>query len=510
MPRVTECLSARQEIQEEDEEPITEAPEYEEYTDQYDVDYVDDYNEYVASKDIENTSSTGGSIIQTRNGETNIINETIEDTTEAAFLEEDYDDTEPVWQTEDNIVFEGDKEDALTVLLEEDGLKEEKEVEEIEEVDVNIDEGLLIDNKGNTVDLPTKVNTPTVRVPLLFGFLIIGGTDPTGDPVSFIQALSDSLRNLSRPLSVPSLPSSLGDDTTTSYSCSTSCSLISCGTGITTLSPYGYLFSVGSCMSHSLGSKSWGGPNAELNSYRKGASIARVGRYLVASGGRRNGRGLSTMEVFDNAKPRKGWKRMGHMRLPASVSDHCSVSLGSSQGELVMIGGRNREDRVLKLSIKENKWFSLHRPNVGRRLHACTKARINGRPGILVSGGVSGNSSSVLTSVEFFDLETGSWMMLPNMRKGRSKHVMTVSKGRVMVAGGETRDRQGRQVVLDDVEVFTGNRWALGRQKMEVARSGFSLVRVPMYRLRGARRPDTQDNRNGRRNVKNRKEAPRL
>ena len=79
-----------------------------------------------------------------------------------------------------------------------------------------------------------------------------------------------------------------------------------------------------------------------------------------------------------------------------------------------------------------------------------------------------------MTSVEFFDARTGEWLTLPPLRKGRRGHVMTVTKGKLMVkagnykkyflhvwyqvAGGEGVSRQGKEY-LDDMEIFTGKRW---------------------------------------------------
>ena len=63
------------------------------------------------------------------------------------------------------------------------------------------------------------------------------------------------------------------------------------------------------------------------------------------------------------------------------------------------------------------------------------KAKINGRPGLVVSGG-SGRRNKNMTSVEFFDGQTGQWLSLPPLNRGRRSHVMTVTKGKLLVAGG--------------------------------------------------------------------------
>ena len=84
------------------------------------------------------------------------------------------------------------------------------------------------------------------------------------------------------------------------------------------------------------------------------------------------------------------------------------------------------------------------------------QANINGRPGLVVSGG-AGPRGGNMTSVEFYDAKTGSWLSLPSLQKGRRGHAMTVTKGKLVVAGGEGVARGGKQY-LDDMEIFTGKR----------------------------------------------------
>ena len=105
-----------------------------------------------------------------------------------------------------------------------------------------------------------------------------------------------------------------------------------------------------------------------------------------------------------------------------------------------------------------------------RRRHACTKVTLNGRPGLVVSGGNSlssghhhthprrvllvlqehghhhhacmlilggvSTSSKNLTSVEFYDSASGQWASLPNLQRGRRNHAMLVHNGRLTVTGG--------------------------------------------------------------------------
>ena len=94
-----------------------------------------------------------------------------------------------------------------------------------------------------------------------------------------------------------------------------------------------------------------------------------------------------------------------------------------------------------------------------------------------MSGG-SSRSNKNMTSVEFFDAMSGEWLTLPSLNRGRRSHVMTVTRGKLLVAGGEGVGRQGREY-LDDMEVFTGQRWVTSSQKLDRPRSGFSLIKIP-------------------------------
>ena len=92
------------------------------------------------------------------------------------------------------------------------------------------------------------------------------------------------------------------------------------------------------------------------------------------------------------------------------------------------------------------------------------QASLNGHPGVIVTGGYS--------SDEFYNTKTGTWLQMPSMRKSRSGHVMTITRGKLevcqdysrsfidiieysKVAGGEQSGRPWWQI-FDDVEIFTG------------------------------------------------------
>ena len=99
---------------------------------------------------------------------------------------------------------------------------------------------------------------------------------------------------------------------------------------------------------------------------------------------------------------------------------------------------------------------------------------LNGRPGLVVSGGMSSGSRN-LTSVEFYDVTSGQWLSLPGLVEGRRGHSMMVERGRMVVVGGMAGDNN----YLQTMEVFNGERWVTSEKKLRTGRQGFSVVKVP-------------------------------
>ena len=99
---------------------------------------------------------------------------------------------------------------------------------------------------------------------------------------------------------------------------------------------------------------------------------------------------------------------------------------------------------------------------------------LNGRPGLVVSGGMSSGARN-LTSVEFYDVISGQWVSLPGLVEGRRGHSMMVERGRMVVVGGMA----GEDTYLQTMEVFNGERWVVSDRKLRTGRQGFSVVKVP-------------------------------
>ena len=61
--------------------------------------------------------------------------------------------------------------------------------------------------------------------------------------------------------------------------------------------------------------------------------------------------------MFDPAKPKQGWKSLGGLELPTGVSEHCSVVMRGRNGkEVVIIGGKGRKNKAMKLNMKTKRF----------------------------------------------------------------------------------------------------------------------------------------------------------
>jgi len=452
--------------------------DYSDYSDDYADDYLDDYSSDNNSdaEDVAVDEEVLDYDVATDYGLDARVGDEVP--TEEPGIDYDFEYTE-----EENIQVD----DPFDLPLDEEAVNEEEEEEE--EVDINIDEGFLEDNAGNAVDLPvveTRGNVQNAPAghggnTFIFFFCALGGTNDQG-AVNVVDLLNTGLGNAAQSLTIAPLPAQAlrGGSTSSAY---TNGAITTCSQGFTVFSPYGFIYKPGSCYDYSLTGNSWEDTGARLTSFRRGATITKLGRYLMATGGLRQKRALNTVEVFDPKRPKAGWKKLSKLKMPAAVAEHCAVTLKGRRGkEVIVTGGKGRENRVMKLDVKTQKWYSLNRLTTGRRKHACVKANINGRPGLVVSGG-AGPKGGNMTSVEFYDAKTGAWLTLPSLQKGRRGHAMTVTKGKLVVAGGEGVARGGRQY-LDDVEIFTGKRWVTSKQKLDRPRADFSLLKIPQKRSR--------------------------
>lgn len=220
-----------------------------------------------------------------------------------------------------------------------------------------------------------------------------------------------------------------------------------------------------------------------MTTVREGGSTSLVGSYLLSLGGySQSGQPVSAIEVFDTRRANLGWKPVTRWNMVTPTKDHCTVMTRDSERrpELIVIGGEGTESMVMKLRLTTGQWFSLPSMNIARKMHSCEKVNMNGRPGIVISGGTDRFNTNQTSTVEFYDLHRGTWTLLPGMSRGRQNHMMTTIDGRLAVMGGVATDQKGETQHLNDVEVFEGNRWRPTTYGLGTARRGANLVKLPI------------------------------
>ena len=94
--------------------------------------------------------------------------------------------------------------------------------------------------------------------------------------------------------------------------------------------------------------KAWQPFSSPMNSYRGGASITRMGRFIVVSGGNRFPAPLSSIEVLNTRKPEK-WRTLSKLTLPNPTYDHCSVAINKTS--MFVTGGFGQESQAIMLDL---------------------------------------------------------------------------------------------------------------------------------------------------------------
>ena len=182
-----------------------------------------------------------------------------------------------------------------------------------------------------------------------------------------------------------------------------------------TFGPQGFGFAQGqsyvpgSCNEYDFSTRQWTSQGGKMTTSREGGTTLNVGSYIMTFGGFNTfGQPVSTVEIFDPRRPRVGWQNVPQWSFPRATRDHCSVvTRDPVQGTSVLVmGGRGEEESAMKLVLGTSQWYSVPPMHHGRTSHGCTPVTLNGRPGVVVSGGWDGNRLNTTTSVEFFDMNT--------------------------------------------------------------------------------------------------------
>ena len=395
-----------------------------------------------------------------------------------------------------------------------DSPQDEDEIESDMDDDVNIDDGLLDDvfeelpgNDENQSSKPTR-RPPTNRksprkspskddCPTCGGsyYCLMGGSNENG-PISSVSVMDiGTYSTPSTPLISP-FPSFMTQGNGGTFSMYAGNSLHTCTPGYrvsTFVGPYFHdqqiqsSFVPGSCNGYDFGTRRWTSTGGRMTAFRNGGSTVNVGSYIMSFGGFDPfGQSISSVELFDPRRSHIGWHDVPQWSFPQATRDQCTVvtkdpKLGT---QVMVMGGLGEEHSVMKLVLNTNNWFSVPPMNYPRSQHGCNSVTLNGRPGVVVSGGVDTNRFNT-SSVEFFDMRTHKWINLPSLSRGRRGHTMTTIDGKLAVAGGASTGLKGEEEFLDDVEVFDGRRWKRANYRMDQPRNGANLVKIPIRNFFG-------------------------
>lgn len=383
-----------------------------------------------------------------------------------------------------------------------DEVREEEEDDDDNEV--NIDDGLL---DAVFADLPGNERAKSEPVPRAAKkpsscsggcyYCVMGGTNQRG-AVSSVSVMDVGSYRVPRSPLISSFPSFMTQGNGRTFSLFSGSNLHTCTPGYytTTFSPastFGHpahtfsllnrqTFIPGSCNGYNFQNREWASTGGQMRTSRQGANTVNVGSYIMSFGGFSPlGQPLQAVDIFDPRRPSLGWQGVPQWVFPRATRDSCSVVtrdpvLGT---QIMVMGGRGEEHSVMKLVLAQNNWYSVPPMGQPRVQHGCTSVTLNGRPGVVVSGGMDSNQFNT-TSVEFFDINTHRWIDLPGLSRGRRGHTMTTIEGQLAVMGGAAEVNGGNTEYLDDVEIFDGRRWKRANYGLDQPRDGANIVKIPI------------------------------
>ena len=208
---------------------------------------------------------------------------------------------------------------------------------------------------------------------------------------------------------------------------------------------------------------------AELNQERYRATVVSMDDKVYMFGG--SGSDTSGSEILQDGSWKDGPTIPGK-----GIKLGCGVAI--SKEELLLIGGYNTWNRIIKYNIKTKNWTEVASINVGRRAHNCILFKNQ----IFIIGGYDGNTC--LNSVEILSLDTMTIREGNGMQVGRRYHgsglVHLDGKLRLAVFGG----RSSKYGFLDSIELFDEDTetWKLPKTlKLSRKKEEFGYLSVPSH-----------------------------
>jgi len=145
--------------------------------------------------------------------------------------------------------------------------------------------------------------------------------------------------------------------------------------------------------------------------------------------------------------------------LPSSLARSCAVTSGDG-GSIILVGGHGNDttqslDTVLQYQGSGGGWTTLPSLLTARRDHACMWVEFETSAGVLVTGGL-GPGDEVLSSAEFYDVNTKEWHQVSSMKVARTEHTLSLVYGLPTIVGGVNGDQ-----FIASVEQFdkSSNSW---------------------------------------------------
>ena len=115
-----------------------------------------------------------------------------------------------------------------------------------------------------------------------------------------------------------------------------------------------HVFHPGVCHHYNPFSQLWSPFSGPMNSFRPGASLVRMGKFIVASGGNRRTRSMNSIEVLNIDNPKR-WKTLSKITLPNPTHDHCTVAINKTA--LFISGGFGQESQAMILDLKGKQYY---------------------------------------------------------------------------------------------------------------------------------------------------------
>jgi len=161
-------------------------------------------------------------------------------------------------------------------------------------------------------------------------------------------------------------------------------------------------------------------------------------------------------------------------KLQRGMYNFCAVT---HQNKIYTIGGtihmlfdNNDIANVDVLDTTTNTWTSADPLPTARESPACMVTTVQGKEGILVTGGCNNNCLDHLDDTLFFDFSTEQWQVLEaKLNVPRMRMKMVDIGGKPTVVGGYYDS------LLDTIEEFDGERWVMRSDKLEMKRYAYGM-----------------------------------